>query len=455
MQTILKWWGVTCVILMVLEPLWAAVAFMLGAFHVAVYVNRRREAKGTARPTTNTTRSRRVSERPAQSAPKLSGAQTFKGRKPNPRSRPSTQPRKGPSFGLVEMRTNSVQVKLGPQEVSAIDIQIKGRLVAQGMRFNPEIRLAGYDVTEGLENRQKILCVIEALQGEQKQFRLVNKQSGGWTHDRIIPEFSSLLKLPVFALVFPRSGSRVCELELSVRGDGESQYEVLGTHQITVRCAQPGYLEQQEERWEAIGYSLQLGLTMAASDQQIDIQEITTIKKLLSAHLDQYPPAERKSRLDRMNELKQDALTRIRGGEALALEREVVETLKNFKQKHLLYEVLEFCLGVLKADGEVNAREMEQINRLAKELRLDLDKVRMLTDKHLVGLDMAPGEGSEDSDSILGINPGMNKKEIKSLLNKLYRKYQARSTHDQPHVRDDAKKWLEKIAEARVRHLRE
>ena len=96
---------------------------------------------------------------------------------------------------------------------------------------------------------------------------------------------------------------------------------------------------------------------------------------------------------------------------------------------------------------------MAELSNMARNLDLDEAKVRMLTDQHTADLQFAPVEGSNAEDQILGITPDMSTDEIRRHLNKLYKKHQARSIHNDPEKAGRAKEWLDRIAAARVRHI--
>jgi hypothetical protein len=77
----------------------------------------------------------------------------------------------------------------------------------------------------------------------------------------------------------------------------------------------------------------------------------------------------------------------------------------------------------------------------------------MMTDRHTANLKFTKVDGDSSDDDFLGITSDMSKEDIRKHLNKLFKKYSARTGHDDPKVADNSRMWLEKIGEARVRHL--
>ncbi|MDB4607835.1 hypothetical protein OAH64_03210 [bacterium] len=58
-----------------------------------------------------------------------------------------------------------------------------------------------------------------------------------------------------------------------------------------------------------------------------------------------------------------------------------------------------------------------------------------------------------DDDRLLGILPSMAKEEVRAHLNKLFRKFSSRAGHDDSKISEEASKLLEKVGEARARHI--
>ncbi|MDA7668347.1 GYF domain-containing protein [bacterium] len=56
-------------------------------------------------------------------------------------------------------------------------------------------------------------------------------------------------------------------------------------------------------------------------------------------------------------------------------------------------------------------------------------------------------------DTLLGISSDMPTEEIRTHLNKLFRKYSGRISHDDPRIAAKARERLKKIGEARARHI--
>ena len=159
------------------------------------------------------------------------------------------------------------------------------------------------------------------------------------------------------------------------------------------------------------------------------------------------------SRHEALNDALSEATREIRANRLSQLEADAIEVLRNKGEVRFLYDAYELCLNVLKADGEAHPEEMDQLTRISRKLGLDETKVRILTDRHLADVDFKPvGDASED-DQILGVTDDMSKEEIRKHLNKLNKKHQARLQHDKPEVRKKSKEWIERIAQARVRHI--
>jgi hypothetical protein len=58
-----------------------------------------------------------------------------------------------------------------------------------------------------------------------------------------------------------------------------------------------------------------------------------------------------------------------------------------------------------------------------------------------------------NDDTSLGISSDMPTEEIRTHLNKLFRKYSSRISHDDPKIAAESREALKKIGEARARHI--
>jgi uncharacterized tellurite resistance protein B-like protein len=194
-------------------------------------------------------------------------------------------------------------------------------------------------------------------------------------------------------------------------------------------------------------------MVMAAADGTVDDDEVAIIKHWGEKNVKILSGIRKQQRQDVLNAALREATAYIRNRQTASLEDIALQQLLDLDERRFMYEAYELCLHVLKADGEAHPEEMARLTAMAKKLDLDEAKVRVLTDRHITEVQFSRIEGDSSDDQILGITPEMSPDDIRKHLNKLYKKHQARSTHDNPDIAAKAKDWLNRIAAARVRHL--
>jgi uncharacterized tellurite resistance protein B-like protein len=215
-----------------------------------------------------------------------------------------------------------------------------------------------------------------------------------------------------------------------------------------------GYLELELQEGEAQAACLKLAMCLAAADGVVDDEEVDVIKKWGEKSVKALDADAQSERHQLLNTALQEATQALRTGKLGTLREDAINDLNELGEPRYKYDAYELCLHVLKADGQAHPEEMASVTAIGKKLGLDENKVRWLTDRHTADVEFTVVYGEDGGDDhFLGITPDMNKDEIKSHLNKLFKKHSARSTHDDPKVAAKAREWLDRIGKARVRHL--
>ena len=144
----------------------------------------------------------------------------------------------------------------------------------------------------------------------------------------------------------------------------------------------------------------------------------------------------------------------IRKHRSTELEADTIKGLGGETPLRLRYAAYELCAQIARTDGVADPAEVALLKRIADGLGLDEEKTKLLSDRYLADADLG-GLGGEqtESDKLLGITEGMDRDEIRRLLNKHFRKWQGRQASNDATVREKAQQWLDMIAEARNRHL--
>ena len=337
--------------------------------------------------------------------------------------------------------------------LSVLNVQTQG-IITHISPILPEFNLTMSDITHGTKgNGKPILTVIDQYQDiDSTKLKMSLRleqvvQPGAGASDWL-----TLVGIPIEALVFPESGHRRIKATLSVKdqvtGRVASSAETTWNYDV-----QDGYLDEQNKESEAHAASLQLAMCIAGEDGKFDDDEVEVIRAWGSKSMNALEPDDQFERNQLLNHALQKATDELRRGNAHELFEDAVGILNNIDIPRHKYDAYELCLNVLKADGEAHPSEMANLTKLARALHLDETKVRIMTDRHTANVKFTELGGDESDDDFLGITSDMSKEEIRKQLNKLFKKHSARIGHDDSNVADQSRMWLEKIGQARVRHL--
>ena len=339
-------------------------------------------------------------------------------------------------------------------QVPVLELQITGVFSSSTEINLPSFTVRMKDLGDSRQECLPLLCVIDHLQAEDSlEFELnldleMTLPAGAGSEQTV-----NFATIPTDFLVFPYQGNRRIQIELTVR-DRKLGRAVINTSCIWKKIIlNSGYVDDQEEESETLAEALKLAMCLAASDGNFDDIEVKMIQDSGTNWVNALPADRQEPRKKLFNKALQEATHELQANRHAELERSSIANLKKAGKKTVLYEAYEMCLNIVKADGSVHPEEMGQLQRIAHGLELDHATVKMLSDKHLLHVEMSHIEGSSSIDKMLGITEPMSKEEIRKHLNKLFRKYQGLQAHDNEETRRKAAQWLEMIATARVHHL--
>lgn len=335
------------------------------------------------------------------------------------------------------------------REIEVFQFQIKGIIVGESEQWHGFLRVGAVDVTEDPADPYPVLCAIDELQKPETCILEFCSDGQQLSEVSYIEEWMTLFQVPVEALQFARRGRRRLVFFFGVTDQNDNQLQQ-NHDQVEVEydASEPGFVEMEAVQAEVDRMTVQLAFLVSAADGELDQAEGAVvqnwIKKRLSLEDDD---ASKQSKKDDLNEAIRSAgaLRDDPAGNVATLSRTIVR-----KGVHAhRYDALELCLEVAGADGTAEATEMELIEKIAENLRIDANRLKEMVHKSLpVGM-----FADKDPDAILGITERMSESEIKSLLNAEYRKWNSRVNHSDKAVQAQASEMLNLIADARKRHI--
>ncbi|OHB62110.1 MAG: hypothetical protein A2Y76_04620 [Planctomycetes bacterium RBG_13_60_9] len=112
-------------------------------------------------------------------------------------------------------------------------------------------------------------------------------------------------------------------------------------------------------------------------------------------------------------------------------------------------DILDLCLRVAAAKGQVSTAEFKLLKELAEGLQIDRGRLRAMVEK-ILPVEM---HQTKDAEMILGVTGAMNTDEARHQLNREYAKWSSRVISTDPSIRRQADQMLNLIAEARTKYV--
>jgi uncharacterized tellurite resistance protein B-like protein len=355
---------------------------------------------------------------------------------------------------------NSLRIKIfrkqhndGQVSLNLLEIKMLG--VFPQFIHNPEFRFRMVDSTPHSTAKGKpiLSCITTFQRGNSKNLDVRIALGDSIFAGSGADDWITLGSVPSEVLVFPEKGPRTVKLVLDLV-DLADDTLVLTAETAFAITAPSGYLQEENDESEAHAASLQLAMCIAAEDGEVHDLEVEVIKAWGDKSVYTLSGRAQTQRREILNKALKDVTNKLHNNESVAVFDGASAVLNSLEESRYKFEAYELCLKVLQADGIAHPMEMLHVAKMARTLNLDEARVRILTDRYTSNVSFAEVAGAEvDDDAHLGILPEMSKEEVRKHLNKLFKKYSARATHDDPEIAEKAKGWLEKVGNARARHI--
>ena len=112
-------------------------------------------------------------------------------------------------------------------------------------------------------------------------------------------------------------------------------------------------------------------------------------------------------------------------------------------------DILDLCLRVAAAKGQVTAAELRLLKELSEGLEIDRSRLRAMVEK-ILPVEM---HQTKDAEMILGVTSTMSKDEARHQLNREYAKWSSRVISSDPAIRRQADQMIRLIADARTQYV--
>lgn len=315
-------------------------------------------------------------------------------------------------------------------------VRMIGRIPTPEDHFDTDVRIEITDLTDGLLNPQPILSA-------DKNFRSSDSVSFNFiTHNGIVPRKNAVLsrwvtvtQIPCHILRFACRGRRKLLFRVSVLAKHTG--EILTADQKTIEyvyCAD-GYREIQERRIAVLKASVQLAVAASADEPDV----VTVVNQTISSWLDIKaarfaPAAELKQMLDSIWQDKKNNTI-----------ESIVEPLQAFGDHVDKLNALELSLHAAACGAVVSQEQTNTLVLMAQQLKIRKERFLLLSQKILLAADCE----IRNPQVLLGVFDQMDEQALRKTLNEEYRKWNARVTHPDEEIRQQADRILTLIADLR------
>lgn len=243
--------------------------------------------------------------------------------------------------------------------------------------------------------------------------------------------------------VLPRQGSRRLQTDVAIVS------HKTGRQLACARCiagfenVEVGYLDIEDNIQRAKTLAVGLAFSVSAADDEMPDCEVLLIEGWVRTNFG--AGQDSNSARSEVDRAMQKTTAFFRKGGRLNLEeicREIVEIAPMVGR----IEIMDLCLRVAGAKGQVTAAEMLLLKQLAACLVIDRTRLRTMVEK-ILPVHM---HTSQDAEMILGVTEEMSQEQARQQLNHEYAKWSSRVISSDPAIRQQADQMLNVIADART-----
>jgi len=360
-----------------------------------------------------------------------------------------------PDLNILNCKIQGTTQKEENSIVDVFSVEICGSIHAPDDLHHTTLKISIQDVTDGPSGTKPVQARVKQWQalappGAKQAADSVFSYSadlGRLPHKTtILSDWTSVAKLRVDWLSFPRKGKRSLQFKVSILSAQDGR---------ELACAQCfylhdntsfGYIDVQENIEHSKTLAVALAFAVSAVDGKMYECEIELIKKWAKDNINLSRSSDKAEQ--ELDKALNEVIAFYREGNKLDtynICREIVGIASIARR----CEVLELCLNVAKAKGSVVADELRFLKNLANRIEIDGNMFRELMEK-VIPLEM---HEVKDIESILGVTSDMNTEIARAYLNKEYVKWNARVTNTNPEIQSQADQMLKLIAEARSQYV--
>lgn len=328
-------------------------------------------------------------------------------------------------------------------------IKVSGVVSVPNDNYPVKMRTHICDKTGGVEI--PVMCMIQEYQ--RAGTTLFEHETGIIEMPYSVTSFKKPLELfvvPIDSLLFSKKGLVNLLFTVQVIDQNNMRY-AMSEVDFTYHNQEDGWEDLEKNTTRVQELTIYLAMYMSKADGIMDKSEGDVIRNWVKKKLNPYDDRteeEIKKEKSRFNDIIADAYTK-------ALNDKVTpellcEEIVNKASTAQRYEILELCLDIVGADNKAEKSELDIVNNLSKLLEIDQGKFNKMKERQLP---IKMHVEKDDPCSIVGVTSEMSSEEIRIHINSEYSKWNRRTTHSDPKIREQADEMMMLIAECRKKHF--
>ncbi|MGE5295658.1 MAG: hypothetical protein ACM3VT_12585 [Solirubrobacterales bacterium] len=246
--------------------------------------------------------------------------------------------------------------------------------------------------------------------------------------------------------VLPRGGHRNIQYSVSVMSHQTGQQLAGSTCVGTYENPETGYLDVEDNIQRAKTLAVGLAFSVGAANGRLLDPEVNVIYAWVKTNFGSAGVSSG-AQLELERALQKTATFFRRGG-TLNLQpicAEIVEIAPLIGR----IEILDLCLRVAAAKGQVTTAEFQLLKNLSDWLQIERGRLRTMVEK-ILPVEM---HQCHDAEMVLGVTSAMTQDEARVQLNREYAKWSSRVISTDPSIRRQADQMLKLLGEARTQYV--
>jgi hypothetical protein len=262
----------------------------------------------------------------------------------------------------------------------------------------------------------------------------------------VLDDWTSAAQVSPEWFVLPRQGHRNLQFSVAIISRKTNARLAASTCVAPYENIEIGYLDVEDNIQRAKTLAVGLVFSVAAAKEELLDCEIDVIHGWVRTNFGS-GDASSGARLELERALQKTAAFFRRGGQLNVCDicAEVVEIAPMVGR----LDIVDLCLRVAGAKGQVTAPELTVLKNLAGWLQVDRNRLRAMVEKRLP----VSMHQEQDEEMILGVTAEMDSDEARQQLNREYAKWSSRVISSDPSIRKQADQMLNLIANARTQYV--